>query len=74
MYGGQSSKDFLVSSYADDTAVFARGLDSVARLITLLQKFKHAFGLEINIRKTECGSASGRIKPIRLLVFAGHGI
>ena len=41
--------------YADDTTVFVRDLasDSVARLLTLLQKFKTGSGLEINTRKTE---------------------
>ena len=42
-----------VSLYADDTAVFLRDLDSVARLLILLQKFKNVCYLEINTRKTE---------------------
>ena len=42
-----------VSIYADDNTVFVRDLDSVARLLTLLQKFKNVSGLGINTRKTE---------------------
>ena len=42
-----------VSLYADDTSVFVQDLDSVARLLTLLQKFKKLSGLEINSTKTE---------------------
>ena len=41
-------KVIKVSLYADDTTVFVRDLDSVAHLLTLLQKFKNLSGLEIN--------------------------
>ena len=37
-----------VSLYADDTTVFVRDLDSVAHLLTLLQKFKILSGLHGN--------------------------
>ena len=46
-------KVIKVSLYADDTTVFVRDLNSVARLLTLLQKFKNLSGLEINTTKTE---------------------
>lgn len=49
------------SLYADDTTVFVQDLDSVARLLTLLQKFKKLSGLEINTTKTE-GMWLGRWK------------
>ena len=42
-----------VSLHADDTTVFVQDLDSVARLLTLLQNFKKLSGLEINTTKTE---------------------
>ena len=47
--------------YMTDTTVFVRDLDSVARLLTLLQKFNNVSGLEINTRKTE-GMWLGRWK------------
>ena len=46
-------KVIKVSLYADDTTVFVQDLDSVAHLLTLLQKFKKLSGLEINTTKTE---------------------
>ena len=46
-------KVIKVSSYADDTTVFVQDLDSVARLLTLLQKFTKLSCLEINTTKTE---------------------
>ena len=46
-------KVIKVSIYADDNTVLVRDLDSVARLLALLQKFKNVFGLGINTRKTE---------------------
>ena len=46
-------KEIKVSLYADDTTVFVRDLDSVAHLLTLLEKFKNVSGLEINTTKTE---------------------
>ena len=50
-----------VSLYADDTTVFVRDPDSIAHLLTLLQKFKNLSGLEINTTKTE-GMWLGRWK------------
>ena len=54
-------KVIKVSLYPDDTTVFVQDLDSVARLLTLLQKFKKLSGLEINTLKTE-GMWLGRWK------------
>ena len=54
-------KVIKVSLYADDTTVFVQDLYSVARLLTLLQKFKKLSGLEINTTKTE-GMWLGRWK------------
>ena len=54
-------KVIKVSLYADDTTVFVQDLDSVAHLLTLLQKFKNLSGLEINTTKTE-GMWLGRWK------------
>ena len=66
-------KVIKVSLYADDTTVFVRDLDSVAHLLTLLQKFKNLSGLEINTTLKECGSAGGRTKAICFSAFAGRG-
>ena len=46
-------KEIKVSLYADDTTVFVRDLDSIAHLLSLLDKFKNLSGLEINTKKTE---------------------
>jgi hypothetical protein len=46
-------KEIKVSLYVDDTTVFVRDLDSIAHLLTLLDKFKNLSGLEINTTKTE---------------------
>ena len=54
-------KVIKVSLYADDTTVLVQDLDSVARLLTLLQKFKKLSGLEINTTKTK-GMWLGRWK------------
>ena len=43
----------LVGTRADDTTVFVRDLDSIAHLLSLLDKFKNLSGLEINTKKTE---------------------
>jgi len=46
-------KEIKVSLYADDITVFARDLDSVVHLLTLLDYFKNLSGLEINTTKSE---------------------
>ena len=42
-----------VSLYADDTTVFVRDLDSVARLLTLRQKFKNVSSMETDQHKKD---------------------
>ena len=46
-------KEIKVYLYADDTTVFVRDLDSIAHLLSLLDKFKNLSGLEINTKKSE---------------------
>ena len=46
-------KEIKVSLYTDNNTVFVRDLDSITHLLSLLEKFKNPFGLEINTKKTE---------------------
>ena len=66
-------KEIKTSSYADDTVVFVRDLDSIPELLALLNHFSNLSGLEINATKTEgmiCGSAVGKAALKLRSVFA----